>query len=228
VPIPGLETGNPTMTIEYLAELASAILAGANGSSLGNAILGDLRQTGANAPARSNIPHLGGTLLDGALNGTEVATVVMVPVKPGDVITTVKLAIGKTAGVKCEAGFAALYAGHGAEPALLGQSKSGKLGEAGAVPKEKPLSFTLEAPITITEAMAPYGYVYVAVAMEAETMPTCIGVAVSKESQALVAALTTNSPLFLGAKAGSALKTTAKAKIETPAAVVQVPVVVLS
>jgi hypothetical protein len=214
------------MTIGFLTQLAQAVEANGNGNPIDNALLGNLRQAGANAPARSNLPTLGGTLLDGALNGSEVATVVMVPAKPGDVLKTMSLAIGKTKGKKVEAGFGALYAGTGAEPALLGQSKSAALGET--VLAEKPLAFTLETAITVTEAMAPHGFLYAAFALEAETMPTCIGVAASKEAQALVAALTANSPLFLAAKAGSGLKATAKSKIEAPAAVVPVPIVVLS
>lgn len=218
--------GEATMTIAYLDEITAAIEATANGNPLDNALLGNARQVGTNAPARSNLPPLGGTLLDGALNGSEVGTVVMIPVKVGDVISKVTLAVGKTKGKKVENGFAAVYAGTGAEPALLGQSKSAALGET--VLAEKPLTFTLEAAITITEAIAPHGYIYAEVVLEAETMPTCIGVAVSKEAQALVAALNVNSPLFVGAKAGSGLKTIAKAKIETPAAVVQVPIVILT
>lgn len=219
-------TGSPTMSIEYLERVQNILNSLTTANPTDNALLGNARQVAVNAPARSNLPTLGATLVDGALNGTEVGTAVMIPVKVGDIVTKVTLAVGKTKGKKVENAFAAVYAGTGAEPALLGQSKSVALAEG--VLAEKPLVFTLETPITVTEANAPHGYLYVEIAMEAETMPTCIGVAASKESQALVAALNANSPLFLAAKVGTALKTTAKAKLESPAAVVQIPIIVLT
>lgn len=185
--------------------------------------IGNIRQIGqVQSPARSNLSWLGLTAVTGALNGSEVATVVAIPVMVGDIITKVKLALGAVSGVKVEAGFAAIYPGT-KEGVLLGQSKSAKL----TATKETALEFTLETPIEITEAMAPHGYVYVAIAMEAETMPTCTGVAVTAGSQAALTALSPNAPLYLAAKAGSGLKTTAKEKIESPAVVAQVPIVIL-
>jgi hypothetical protein len=219
--------GNPTGTIQQLQEYVTAIEQNAGFPE--SALLGNLQQLAAAvgdqpAPARTNLGLLGGTLADGALNGTEVATVVAVPVKPGDIITKVKLLIGKTKGKKVENAFAAVYPGT-KEGVLLGQSKSVALGET--VLAEKPLEFTLEKPVTVTAAMAPGGFLYVAVAMEAETMPTCISVSASSEAQKAISKLGPLSPEFMSAKAGAALKAAAKEKIEGPAIVAVIPVVVL-
>ena len=186
---------------------------------------GNIRQAlNPSSPCRTNLSWLGATLVDGALNGTEVGTVVAVPVSPGDVLQTVKLAVGKTKGKKVEAGFAAVYVGVKGG-ALVAQSKSALLKET--VLAEEPLSFTLESTVAVTAATAPHGYVYVVLALEAETMPTCIGVSASKEAQACVAKLSVGAPECMAGSVGTALKTKAAATLGTVTVVAQVPLVIL-
>jgi hypothetical protein len=189
--------------------------------------LGNLRQSAQpQLPCRSNSSWLGATLLGVALQASEVGTVVAVPVQAGDIVSRVTLPVGQTKGKGVENAFAALYEGHGTEPALVGQSKSVALKET--VAAEKPLAFTLEEPVTVTAAMAPHGYIYVLVAMEAETMPNAIGVNCKTEAHKSLAALSANAPLVLAGKAGTGLKTTAKGKLESLAAVEPVPLVILT
>src|ERR1035437_1298793 len=78
----------------------------------------------SNVPARSNVwGQKLSAVSDGALAITEVGCLAAVPVQEGDVISKATYLIGATAGVECEAGYVALYAGK-ATGKLLAQSKS--------------------------------------------------------------------------------------------------------
>lgn len=175
----------------------------------------------ANLTPRSNaeFPFLG-TLADGALAATEVGCVIAVPVEVGDTITKITLPVGATKGKKVEAGFAAVYQALNAkleakEQPLLAQSKSAALAET--VEAEKPLVFTLETPVAISSApaLAPYGFVYVVIALEAETMPTAATFSTPKAVQVALAKTNPNGPVVFGGTAGTGLKTKAEATLGT-------------
>jgi hypothetical protein len=189
-----------------------------------NAIFGNLRQAAYSlSPARSNLNVLGCNLANGALNGTEVGTAIMVPVCLGDVLSKVKIIIGTTKGKKVEAGYAALYAGKKGG-VLLAQSKSAKLAET--VVAENELTFTLESNVEVTKAMAPNGYIYVVVNLEAETMPSVHGVSIATAIQKALGTVT-GAPEFLAASVGSGLKTAAEATLGTTTAVAVIPACVV-
>ena len=188
--------------------------------------------TQGNICVRSNAEYLGlGGLADSALAGSEVGLVVPVPVEVGDEINKVTLLIGATKGKKVEAGFAALYSALNAknkaeEQPLLAQSKSAKLGEE--VAAEKPLTFTLESPMIVTSERAPYGFLYVVVSLEAETMPTAVASATPKACQAALPLQFTNAPVVLSGTAGTGLKTKAEATLGAVTSKAVAPLVFLS
>lgn len=187
----------------------------------------------ANVTVRSNAEIFGlGNIVDGALAASEVGNVIAVPVEVGDVISKITLLVGATKGKKVEAGFAALYSGalnakgEPKEQALLAQSKSAALGET--VAAEKALVFTLEQSVQITAAMAPNGYIYVVVALEAETVPSALTVATPKACQAAIAAAFANSPAVFAGTAGAGLKTKAEANLGAITSKAVAPLVFLS
>lgn len=185
----------------------------------------------ANITPRSNAEFPGmGALADGALAASEVGCLVAVPVEIGTVLTKVVLPIGATKGKKVEAGFAALYAavnakGKAEEQPLLGQSKSAKLGEE--VLAEEPLTFTLETPVQITAAMAPNGFIYVVIVLEAETMPTANVFSTPKSVQKALAKSYPNGPVVLAGTVGAGLKTKAEATLGAITSKAVAPLVVL-
>lgn len=175
----------------------------------------------SNLTVRSNaeFPFMG-TLADGALAATEVGCVIALPVEVGDTIAKITIPIGATKGKKVEAGYVAVYQALNAkleakEQPLLGQSKSAKLVET--VAAEKPLTFTLETPISISAApaLAPYGFVYVVIVLEAETMPTCATFSTPKAVQVTLAAANPNAPVVFGGTVGTGLKEKAEATLGT-------------
>lgn len=185
-------------------------------------ILGNLRQSGNEArPARSNVSSMS-TFADGALAGTGVGCFVPVEAAPGDVFTRVNVPIGATAGATMTHQFAALYVGSGAEPALIEQSADTT---SAAIAEKKLAGWNLAKPITVTEAMAPHGFVYAEIAITASTVPTAAtyGTPAGTNYQ-----WGTNAPIFFSFTAGSALAGTAAAKIESAAAKVVAPIVILT
>jgi hypothetical protein len=185
-------------------------------------IIGNLRQTGnAARPARSNVSSMS-TFANGALAATGVGCFVPVAVDPGDIITRVNVPIATTAGETMTHQFVAIYAGTGTEPALIGQSTDTT---SAAIAKEKLAGWNLTSPITVTEAMAPAGFVYAEISITATVIPSAVtyGTPAGTNYQ-----WGTNAPLFFSFTAGSALAGTAAAKIESPAAKVVAPVVILT
>jgi|HubBroStandDraft_5_1064220.scaffolds.fasta_scaffold01162_12 hypothetical protein len=185
-------------------------------------ILGNLRQLGNEArPARSNVSSMS-TFADGALAATGVGCFVPVEAAPGDVFTRVNVPIGATAGGTMTHQFAALYAGTGAEPVLIGQSTDTT---SAAIAEKKLAGWNLTTPVTVTEAMAPHGFVYAEIAITATTIPSAAtyGTPAGTNYQ-----WGTNAPLFFSFTAGTALAGTAAAKIESAAAKVVAPVVILT
>lgn len=209
--------------------------------------LGNLRQAKQEqSPVRSNSSWLGsGFVATVALQATEVGSVVCVPVQIGDILGSVRLALGATEGKKVETGFAALYIGSGTEPKgimkagsttapvqsksakLTSENGKGELDTAGKPVKEHRLTFTLEEAVTITAAMAPKGFIYVLIAMEAETMPTATGVLAKAEAHVALSNFATGSPVCLAGKCQGGLKTAAPEKLESFAAVEGIPLVAL-
>jgi hypothetical protein len=185
-----------------------------------------------NITVRSNGEFpLMGALADGALAASEVGCVVAVPVENGDLFTKVTIPIGATKGKKVEAGFGALYAavnakGKAEEQPLLGQSKSAALAEG--VLAEEPLVFTLEKGVLITPAFAPNGFIYVVIALEAETMPTAAVFSTPKSVQNGLAKTNPNGPVAYGGTVGAGLKTKASATLGAIASKAVTPYVQLS
>lgn len=191
------------------------------------AFLGQVSQSGnLDVPARSNLQYLGYSgNSDGAFAATGIAAAVAIPVVQGDVISTINVPVGATAGATITHGFAALYSGI-ATPALLKQSTD--IGTTAAITAEVLYPFALTAPVTITQANAPNGFVYasVAFAQAAGTIPTVVGVTLLNSAAAYQWFAT--GPLFLAATHGSGLSTTAPATIASPSAKAFAPYVVLT
>jgi hypothetical protein len=159
------------------------------------------------------------------MTATEVASVVAVPVAIGDVFKTINLPIGSTKGKKVEAGFGALYAGKKGG-ALLAQSKSSKLEET--VVAETGLVLTLETAVEVTAANAPGGFLYVEIALEAETMPTVLGSKLPTTAQVTISKWVGKlAPEALSAKTETGLKETAKATLGTLVALETIPYVAI-
>jgi hypothetical protein len=179
----------------------------------------------ANVPARSNLEYPVGNLSDGALAATGIAAIVPCPVDPGTVVSKVSILVGATAGATITHGFAALYAGTGTAPALIGQSTD--IGTTSAITASTAYSFTLTTAQLITNALAPQNFVYVAIvfAQSAGTIPTVVS---ASTPTGVNYQYETGSPLFLSATAGSGLTTTAASTIATASAKAVAPIVVLS
>lgn len=191
------------------------------------ALLGGLSNVvQGNIPARSNLEWPIGNLSDGALAATGIAAVVPVPVDPGTVVSKVSLLIGATAGATITHGFAALYAGTGTAPALIGQSTD--IGTTAAITASTLYSFSLTAAQLVTSTNAPNGFVYAAIVFtqSAGTIPTAVSMATPTGVNYQWTA--TNGPLTLGATAGSSLTTTAAATIASPSAKAVAPIVILT
>lgn len=176
-----------------------------------------------NIAPRSNVEVTGANALtDGTALTTQVATAVAIPVEIGDVISKVTVFVGATPAGTPTNSFAALYSGI-TVPALLGQSVDGA---TAAIAASGAFVFTLPAPILVTAANAPYGYIYASVMVKATSVPSLASVTVAT---AVSYKWYTNGPLGLGALAhGSALTTTAPATITGQAAQAVTPIVVLS
>lgn len=187
-------------------------------------ITGNARNTlQPNLCIRSNMEWLGlGNPTDGALAATGVGCAVAIPVEWGDVISKISIMAGATAEGTGTHAFAALYSGIAA-PALMGQSTD--VTTAAAVAASAKYDFTLATPQAITQANAPYGYVYASISITATTVPTALVVAVPT---AIQYQWFTNGPLFISATHGSALAATAAATIATPAAKAVAPLVFLT
>jgi hypothetical protein len=187
-------------------------------------LLGGMANVGqANIPARSNLEYPIGSLSDGALAATGVGVFVPVPMDPGTIVSKISLPIGATAGATMTHQFAALYAGTGAVPALLGQSTDTT---SAAIPASALASWALTAPHIVSTTDAPNGFVYALIALTGATIPTAVSASVpagiNYQWNGSV------SPLLLAGTAGSALGATAAATIASAAAKAVAPVVILT
>jgi len=178
--------------------------------------------TQSNIALRTNAVVTGLVLTDGAALTTQVATAVAIPVEIGDVISKVTVLVGATAAGTPTNSFAALYSGL-AVPALLTQSVDGG---AAAIAASGSFVFTLPAPVLVTAANAPFGYLYASVMVKATVAPTLASTTVAT---AVAYKWFPNSPLGLGALAhGAALTSTAPATITGQVAQAVTPLVTLS
>ena len=185
-------------------------------------------ETQADVPVRTNLSILKYSAVeDGALAATEVGCLVAVPVQEGDVVSSVTILAGATAGKEVEHTFAALYAGK-AGGKLLGQSK-----DTGAITAEpaasKAYKYTLEKSVLITSENAPKGFVYVVVVVAAPTgasgvINTALCTPVPKACQQ---EWFTGGPEVLGGTVGSGLKATAEATLGTVTSKANTPLVFL-
>ena len=176
----------------------------------------------ANLAARSNQEWLGVASADtAAIAASGVAVAVAVPVEVGDVISRVSVLVGATAAGTPTNAFAAIHSGV-AVPALLGQSAS--MG-AGAINASGLLTFALASPVAVTNANAPFGFLYASLVFAATTVPS---VGTTLVATAVGYAAFARSPLFLAATHGTGLSTVAPATIVTPTTISTVPVVYLT
>ena len=97
--------------------------------------------------------------------------------------------------------------------------------------KEHRVTFTLEEKVTITEEMAPHGFIYLLLVVGKKggsgVIPTFTGVEASTASHVALSNFTSGSPLCLAGKCQSGLKTAAPEKLESVAAVAGIPLVAL-
>ena len=158
-----------------------------------------------NISVRSNleIPFLGNLADQAAALVSGEITLVAVPVEIGDEISTISVRTGATSASTPTHQWAALYTGALTTAAIAGaQSVDGTTTAIGA---SGTVAFTLPAPVIVTPAMAPYGYIYVAVSVTASTVPSLISATCAAAAQG---AWFTNTPLF-AATTGSAVGATA-------------------
>lgn len=203
------------------ADPAQQILA----SLFNDPLLGGLTQSGSprGVPAKSNLQYLGiASHADGAVAASGVCCAVPIGVAPGDTFSTISVPIGATAAVTPTHSFGALYSGL-AVPALLGQSPDGL---TAAVAANGRLDFTLAAPITVTQAQAPNGFIYASFSLTAVTLPTALGVAI--QTGAAAYRWFTGMPLFYALTHGAAVGGVAPATITGQAVKSPAPYVILS
>jgi hypothetical protein len=193
-------------------------------------LLGGLNQSGNGGyAARSNLYFPLGALTDGALAATGVGAVVPVPVAAGDVITAVNVPIGATAGATMTHQFAAVYSAVSATAAsnlLLAQSTDTT---SAAIAASALASWTLATPVTVTKANAPFGFLYVMVAITASTIPTAAAAGTPTGiNYQWVNQTAAKSPIVWSGTAGSAVGGTAPANLTGLAAKAVAPVVILT
>ena len=177
------------------------------------------------SPARTSLawPCLG-VPTNTAAQAAEVGNFIAVPVAPGDVIDSVGVLGGSASAGTVAEYIVAVYEGK-TGGALLGQSKAAT---PGSHPKEELYVSTLEAPVAVTAANAPSGYVWVQVsAGAAGTMFSLYSATYTVAGQEIAGKLGKNAPAFVSAKGGAAIKTKAEATLPALTAVANVPLVSL-
>jgi hypothetical protein len=125
--------------------------------------------TQSNDPAFTNAQWFGYVTTDSAAGGvTAVANVVAVPITPGIVVTQVSLVSGNAAGTITNCNVQ-LFSGTSTPTALGTQSVN-----VTSTPftQATPFTFTLGSAVTISQANAPYGYVYVSLGLTDSVAPS--------------------------------------------------------
>ena len=183
--------------------------------------------TSGDGPAFSNAAYTG---LAGLADTTTaltsgVGTAIPIPVPIGALISKVTVFVGAQAASTPTHSWACLYAGSGAAPARLGTQSTD--GGTAAIAASGALTFTLGAPVTVTAAVAPYGFIYASIGVTVNTtMPSLATVSLAA---AVAYQWFTNSPVGMGAVThGSALGAVAPTTIASPAAQAATPIVVLT
>lgn len=186
---------------------------------------GSMNLSQSNVPIKSNLSFGLGGLTDVALAGTGSVNTMAVPVSPGDVFTKITVLVGASAGSPSGWGF--LFTGTGsapgttgAQPTLIAQTASATTPMTAA----SPYSFTFAAPVTITAAQCPSGFVYAAFyPVQTSTASTSfVSMTCAAAAQYLYYP---TSPVSLYSTSAS---TTAFATLGTSTARASVPVVLLS
>jgi hypothetical protein len=189
--------------------------------------------TQANDPIRSNLelyPFFRGVQVDTAsLGGTTTGVYVstICPVDVGAMYSTISVLIGATAASTPTHGYAALYSGTtAAAPPLIVQSVDQT---TTAIPASARFDYTLANETVITPAMAPYGYVNVAiVCTSATTVPSCVTVPVLPIAATGYAWFTGTPKAQYLAQTATAAAVTAPATLVSTATLSVAPIVFLS
>jgi hypothetical protein len=190
--------------------------------------------TQAGSPFRSNLelPAFFGqgaqvdtASLGGTTTGVYVSTIC--PVDVGAKYTTISILIGATAASTPTHGYAALYSGTAvAAPPLIVQSVDQTTAAMAASAR---FDYTLATPTVITPAMAPYGYVNVAiVCTSATTVPSCVTVPVNAIAATGYAWFTGTPKAQYLAQTATAAAVTAPATLANTATLTVAPIVFLS
>lgn len=201
------EPGNGEVVIvQNNPQIADTIVRNANGywenspelDGLPWQLAGLKQEENGGRPARTNYTGLTAGVLkeEAATLVTKEAVLVPIPVGVGDIFTKIGVLTTKEAESPTHS-WAALYVGEKAEPAVIEQSADSL---TAAIAKEILFSWKLKAPVTITTAMAPHGFIYAAVSVTATTaVPTLIGWASPAVVNKTIASIT-------GAPLGAELK----------------------
>lgn len=191
-----------------------------------DSILGNRNTTQADQPTFTNLQYLGITgLVDTAASlVTQVMTVVPIAVDNCE-ISKISVLVGATAASVPTNQWAALYAGTGASPVLLGQSTDGTTTAIGASAR---YDFTLA-----TAQIVPAGIVFAAIMVKATTVPSLVTVdpgAVACQYAwftTMAGASLSADPGSFSMSAGSSLTTTAPASLVPTGQKTAAPVVFL-
>jgi hypothetical protein len=157
--------------------------------------------------------------LGGTTTGVMIA--VPVPVDVGMVVTYVSYLVGATTASTPSHGFGALYSGTtvAAPPLIIQSVDQGTT----AITASTRFDFTLSTPTTITSAMAPNGYVYVALLQAVTTsMQSCVTVPCG--AAACQYRWFSSTPLYWSQTSGSAITTTAPATLIRASTLLVAPV----
>jgi hypothetical protein len=178
-------------------------------------------------PARSNAEWFGfaaGAEAQAASSG--VGNAVAVPVDPGTVISKVTMLVTSQAASTPTHSFAALYAGTGASPALIGTQSADGL--TAAIPVNAPFTFTLGAGYLIKPTDAPNGFIYVSFSVTGTATPKVLAVTGPTLAAWGTMVPPTGAPLFFSATHGSGLNGTAASTVTSQTNVAATPIVYLT
>lgn len=159
-----------------------------------------------NIPGRTNLEWfgLGAMVATNALVASGVGAAVAVPVDPGTVITKITVLVTATAASTPTHSWGAIYAGTGSAPALIAASADAL---TTAIPANAPFTWTLSTPTLITQALAPYGFIYVSASVTGTAVMTVASVTPPTVAAFGTMVPPTGSPLRFSLTHGSALDT---------------------
>lgn len=209
-----------------------ALFAGLPVNQALNAALGQpVNVVNTTFPARTNLEYLGITgLVDTAASLVSgVMTAVAIPVTVGMTITKISCLVGATAASTPTHQFAALYSGTTvAAPPLIGQSTDGT---TTAIAASTRADFTLTTANVVTQAQAPYGYLWAAISTTGTGQPSLVTVdtgAAACQYAWFTNTLGGQTTASFGITSGSAVAGTAPATLIYASQKLVVPVVFLT